>query len=329
MPTDWISADEARSMVLPAISMRATEAISERAADGMIAARAKRLIWGDRVSEDAPVPPEFWRARNHSGTLTNWASGDFDAWLAGRTHCRAYGVEFLRAHIEDMLPKSQRLTVPSPAPGNYEPAMRCVAELTKSLGGDQARAIDLILKNCQAGLLPSRCARLWCRTSDRYGSEEETETSVAVPDWVWEQCLTNDEAILNWDADRFAGTGLVDGETRKVRLEGLSFEVGAVAALEAIGADYRQTASEGLGATETASRAGGRKLSELWPDWVAEFVVNIYDHGWPDGTGSQGQEELICRVANALAERGLEGPSRATVQRTVQATLQRWRDAKN
>jgi hypothetical protein len=260
---------------------------------------------------------------------STWASGDFDTWIDNRrTHCRAYGVEFARSDIERMIPRNSHDTSSTATVGGiYEPAKRCLAEITGAIGGDQEQAIDLILKNCRAGLVPSRCRQLWYRTTDRYRSEEEEQENVAVPEWAWEHCLTNDSAILNWDADRFAGEGVVDGELRKVRVWGLSFEVSSIVALETMGRKAGPSSSSGGEAAGIQARPGGRKLSELWPDWVAEFVINIHDNGWPAGAGAEGQEELIKRVADALAVRGLEGPSRATVQRTVQATLDRWRAA--
>lgn len=71
---------------------------------------------------------------------------------------------------------------------------------------------------------------------------------------------------------------------------------------------------------------GGRPMSELWPDWVAELVSYIHDHGIPPGSGSTGADDLISRVDDRLSEKGLDAPSRSTVLVTAKAVLRRLRD---
>lgn len=83
-----------------------------------------------------------------------------------------------------------------------------------------------------------------------------------------------------------------------------------------------------IGVTESGER-GGRPMSPLWPEWVAELVAVIDEQGIPAGAGSKGTEELIQRVADALAVRELEAPGRSTVQDTVKAVLRRMRSARN
>ena len=71
--------------------------------------------------------------------------------------------------------------------------------------------------------------------------------------------------------------------------------------------------------------AGGRPRSAAWTDWIAELTSHVHENGFPKGSGSQGQEMIINGVADRFAERGLEGPSRSTVQPVVQAVLDRHR----
>jgi hypothetical protein len=79
--------------------------------------------------------------------------------------------------------------------------------------------------------------------------------------------------------------------------------------------------------TETVASIdrGGRRLSELWPDWVAELVALIHDEGSPEGTGSQGSDRIIAAIEERLAESGLACPARTTVQPTVSKVLRRLR----
>lgn len=74
---------------------------------------------------------------------------------------------------------------------------------------------------------------------------------------------------------------------------------------------------------------GGRPMSALWPGWVAELAWVIHEEGVPPGVGTGGAEDLISRIADRLAARGVEGPTRSTVQETAKAVLRRLRDAGN
>jgi hypothetical protein len=78
-------------------------------------------------------------------------------------------------------------------------------------------------------------------------------------------------------------------------------------------------------ATAEPANRGGRRMSELWPEWVAELALHVHEAGAPPGVGSQGADELIAAVAERLAARGLEAPSRTTVQEAVSAVLRRLR----
>ena len=76
-------------------------------------------------------------------------------------------------------------------------------------------------------------------------------------------------------------------------------------------------------------RAGGRRMSILWPDWVAELVFHLHENGFPEGEGAAGQDALIAAVEERLIQQDREAPSRSTVQDTVRAVLVRYRAAGN
>lgn len=75
--------------------------------------------------------------------------------------------------------------------------------------------------------------------------------------------------------------------------------------------------------------SGGRPMSELWPDWVAELAQYIHDEGYPEGKGAAGADMLIAAIETRLVEQGKKAPGRTTVQATVKAVLQRHRSAGN
>jgi hypothetical protein len=78
--------------------------------------------------------------------------------------------------------------------------------------------------------------------------------------------------------------------------------------------------------TTPAKVAPGRPRSDLWPEWIAELVAQVHDGGLP---ATPSVDELIGRVDNALAERGLEAPSRTTVRETVGAVIRRMKAGGN
>jgi hypothetical protein len=76
---------------------------------------------------------------------------------------------------------------------------------------------------------------------------------------------------------------------------------------------------------EEPRNTGGRSMSQHWPEWVAELVAHVHEVGIPEGVGTKGSDALIDAVADRLASRELDAPSRSTVQDTVNAVLRRMR----
>jgi hypothetical protein len=331
METEWISAAKAYELIAQANGpFVAGRAICSRAHAGLIEARAVLLLWGVRRSENCPVPEAFWWAHGEGALEQNWPLGDFVTWIDRQIHCRAFGVEFRKSDIQKMLPGEAPRVFSRSEPGNYASAARCMAELRSTLQCGEGEVEPLIVKSCRSGILPSRCTKITIRTRDRFGENIEEVEGAAIPDWFWEDCV-DDDVILDWKQSRFAGRGIVDGDERKVRIEGAEFEVGAIIDLEA------RALRTFSGGRETVDPAPSdttdqpkqlRALRATWSDWIAELVSETHDHGFPNGIGSQGQEELIKRVADGLAKRGITAPGRSTVQPVVQAALDRHRSAK-
>lgn len=82
----------------------ATEAICTRAHDGVVRTRALRYIEANKGADNVDIPAKFWWARGKAALTQNWNTGDFETWIDQRVHLRAYGVQFLRADIERMIP---------------------------------------------------------------------------------------------------------------------------------------------------------------------------------------------------------------------------------
>src|SRR5262249_47154022 len=75
--------------------------------DGLIRSRAARFVEGETKDRDnVELLRPFWRHRGGTGLKQNWRTGDFEMWSDQYTHCRAYGVQFLREDIMKMVPAS-------------------------------------------------------------------------------------------------------------------------------------------------------------------------------------------------------------------------------
>jgi hypothetical protein len=332
MLSEWLTAHEALELVRGATSLyQAHRAICSRAHAGLLAARATRLIIGSKVEDDAEVPAGFWWAEGETALEQNWGTGDFATWIDQRVQCRAFGVKFSRVGIESMLGKPDRPTAADHFKvGNYATAATCLAELQAALRCEGAEAERLILKSCRAGLVESRCSSFDWRVTNRYGEVQSKETNVCVPHWFWDHCADDPDAVLNWGTGRFAARGTVDGDAYKTIIAGVEFEVSGIVEIEsqvrtALPLESKDDGNEAN--LPPPNLPVGRRLSEQWRPWIAELVAEVHNHGVPAGVGSQGQEELIKRVADALAKRGIEGLGRSTVQPVVQAVLNRMRDA--
>jgi hypothetical protein len=128
---EWISAAAVIALLKAAKVdyFTATESICSRASEGMIRTRAERFVEEgstNRVRDNFELPREFW-----SGVLKqNWKIGDFEKW--GQTlRLKAFGVSFLYAEIEKMIPTR------TPAAPSHPPAQ--AAEPTRNKGGRPRR----------------------------------------------------------------------------------------------------------------------------------------------------------------------------------------------
>lgn len=105
---EWISAAAALNLLKPTMNYSmATKAICARAHDGVVRACAEHYVWGNQSAVRYNIPKEFWWARGYEALDQNWMTGDFETWIDNRIHLKAYGVSFLRADIERMLPHEQ------------------------------------------------------------------------------------------------------------------------------------------------------------------------------------------------------------------------------
>ena len=111
MADEWISAAEALKLISSAFdSSQAPRVISSRAAFGLIAARATRLMLHNHAVNDADVPFQLWGAAAEGALRQDWIAGDFETWIDEKVpggtqlyHVRAFGVSFSRDGVEALI----------------------------------------------------------------------------------------------------------------------------------------------------------------------------------------------------------------------------------
>jgi hypothetical protein len=138
---EWITAADALAALKPTLTTYSAQiAICKRAYNGLIRARAERLIVDEKVSNNVEIPKEFWWSEGHTALTQNWTTGDFDTWIdlskitvsylsGGEVHLQAFGVTFVRADIEKLIPAgtpalaaAQAPPVPAATVGGRPPA---------------------------------------------------------------------------------------------------------------------------------------------------------------------------------------------------------------
>jgi hypothetical protein len=124
---EWITAAEARQLLKPAFgTYEAQMTICKRAHSGMIRAWAQRFVMDEMTRDNFEIPKQFWWAEGHQALAQNWTASDFDTWTPDqKSHLQAFGVSFLRAEIEKLIPADTagpETPPPSAAVGGRPPA---------------------------------------------------------------------------------------------------------------------------------------------------------------------------------------------------------------
>ncbi len=71
--------------------------------------------------------------------------------------------------------------------------------------------------------------------------------------------------------------------------------------------------------------SGGRKPAPWWPLFTEELVMYLQANGSPEGTGTQGQEEVYEAVCLLMRARGSNEPGRSTVLPVIGRVVNRMR----
>jgi hypothetical protein len=298
-------------------------AICRRAHAGLVRARAARMIHPGGAEDNYEIPAGFWWAEGHEALHQSWEAGDFDTWIDQKAHLKAFDVSFVLGDIHDILGLSPDSDGNVYHWLNARDALKRVSDAT---GKNSALASRLIITHCRIGHIEAQAQEMTIRYRNPFGEQvEDEEDAQPVPDWFWNECTDENASAQDWESGVFSGRGIVYDKTSNVKLIGVKFKESDFSVFDSM----IDSSPELESSDEQKGSKGGRRQSKAWPDWIAELVAHIHEEGCPAGEGSQGQEAIIDAVANRLAKRGIEGPSRSTVQTAVRAVLHRLRSAGN
>lgn len=117
-PDDYVPAAAALKMLAPRFSgYSAVLRICERAHAGLVRARAEHYQVGNRTSENFDIQRKFWWAEGNAALTQDWTAGDFSTWIDDVQH-KAFGVSFMRADLEKLVPASEGDATPAPDTAN-------------------------------------------------------------------------------------------------------------------------------------------------------------------------------------------------------------------
>ena len=292
---DWLPAAEARRRVsqIMVSEFEAQNAITNRAHDGLVRARASRFVKHRDVLDDAELPQEFW-ADARTAMKQNWASGDFFTWNRRTFEWKAYGVRFHRRDIGKMLP---------PAPGVS--ALAAMVDATQALRRLSAvcttrdEAARTLFRYSRVGAI--KVSARFIRTEDEAGEATvETDRLLLVEDWRGIDEPTSAELA----SGTLTGTYRDPMERANVQVEliGLRFDVDD---LEEI-ASIIPTAEEIAADARSAAKSRGRPKAEWWDDLLIEIFRRLWEENWTPRT----QAELVEAMHEWLARNPGDDPEK-------------------
>lgn len=127
---------------------------------------------------------------------------------------------------------------------------------------------------------------------------------VKIDSLIWQYIEYGD---LHWESASFSSGRNAGGV--KDNLVGIEFATSSAARLGLI-------IDRGVDKVEPAVAKKGRRPSPLWPQWIAYLVLVSSDL-----SSQEGPEALMDKVADWMAEDGIDPPPRSTVQPAARAII--------
>ena len=268
MAVHWISAESALSAIEGISGEYAARlAICTHAFEGLLSAKARLLVMGDKRGTDVFVPKSFWWALGHEALKQNWSVGDFSTWIDQRISCSAIGVTFDLSGICEMLPSETRPLIARKlsVAGNpdWMTAQSARAFMYGELRAQPVAAGQLLVDQCRLGFVAARAVLMQQDDGNNPHTWSEEQREWDIPSWYWDGFTVAGSSQQNWERGLFSGKGSTPRGLSAMTLTGVHF---ARSSMDAMLPARVDATSDPL-----VQRAiGGRLPAQFWDDlWCA------------------------------------------------------------
>ena len=247
-------------------------ALCRRAHGGLIAAKAKLFVVGDRREEGAEIPAAFWWAEGEAALDQNWTTGDFSTWINDKIECRAFGVTFSVSGVLDMLPAGQRSAVARrlSVAGNSEwvRAGEAAGLACQLPGVRDGRAF--VVEQARLGLMPGRAVLAQGFPARHIKTWVWEEREWTAPMMFWDAVSDFSNSLQDWNLGQFSARFSIDGETQWLQASGVHF---SAEPLRSPSAEPPAPVPEASG----KPNVGGRPAQAWWDDLWCDVWGLIYE----------------------------------------------------
>ena len=228
MSHEWIKASLALDYVSGGmIDHSARLRICQRAHAGLIAAKAERIVSGDKDEREHRIGKSFWWAEGHEALEQDWRAGDFSTWIDQKVEVKAFGVSFDFTALSELVSADKQAAalrrISVIADDNWISASKLNRLMATKGGPFEAK----LLEACQLGQIAGRAMRARCfvrgvRTMDpnryKWGAIEWD-----IPLYYWRDFATKQHARNDWRLDKFSGRSGNRHRFEEIELQGVHF----------------------------------------------------------------------------------------------------------
>ncbi|MBV1917474.1 MAG: hypothetical protein KUG65_05360 [Sphingomonadaceae bacterium] len=168
------------------------------------------LIIGDRRTEWADVPKQFWWAEGNVALEQNWKAGDFSNWIEHKHHLQAFGVSFALSGLLEFVEFEKRAQIAQSlsVAGNKD---WITAHETRRYFSAQSQIMNpsgLIIEQAKLGFVTARAVH--AQGTKRGRDVPHTifdEREWDIPPWFWTEFTKPDASNQDWELGKFSGRG--------------------------------------------------------------------------------------------------------------------------
>lgn len=310
MPEHWIAAREALEIVGDKYALCA------RLREGLVQARAKLFVAGDRREEGAPIPKEFWWAGGHEALEQDWATGDFSTWIKEKHHFQAFGVSIGLTGLLEMVAFEKRaaIALSLSVAGNPDwiAAKQARSYAYDTLGHNPMQAGSAIVSQAQLGFVTARAVLAQGATGN--SSEDDwlwEAREWGIPVWFWNDFTDPNQSNQDWTLGKFSGRGPGPNKVHWITLNGVHFLRESIVALG-------QPKADSIASANTKS---GRPTEYGWLEATNAIWAKLYGNELKPMRQADIERALIQHL-----RKGDNEPSQSTVRPFAKAIWEKFQE---